>query len=537
MAKLTKHHLTALIRSGKPTVHLDKAFVAQLQSDLQHRAAELTPGAFVHQPTERRSRWLWLSSFSAGAAGLALLALFVLPSWFGTNAGITGYIQKGPFISGSTITIQELDAQLQPTGTSYQVTTASDFGDYRLGQEITSDYVEVIADGFYYDEVRGELSAAPLTLRAIAEVTADQIVNVNLLTTLAAPRIRHIVNVDDSAFIEAKHIAEQEVLNVFQITEPNIADFETMNISQDGKNNGILLAVSVMLQGHQSVAELSELLSKLSLAMRTDGTIETDGPLLETIRTNASQLNTSNIRTNLKQRFTEVGEAGTVPKFEQWVEPFADTADPFSYRVTLLDNIFGVNRTPGASIKATIYGNGFVEGQEWVSLKNTVDASAVEFVDDHTLIATFPIDKLSAGSYTVKVENTETGRIGVTDGKPLEDNSTAAIAEQRLILRGYAPSITSITPTIDYLSGGTITITGKNFAYGSFVSINGWKVPKAAIRIANGIKINVDLSPALIADNAALPRKTDLTITVETPDFQTTSITGLVIEWLSQKRS
>ena len=519
-----------MIRSGKPAVHPDKTFVAQLQSELQYRAAELTPGAYAHQPAQRRGRWLWLSSLSAGAAGLALLAVFVVPSWFGASAGITGYIQKGPFISGSTITIQELDDELQPTGTSYQVTTASDFGDYRLGQEITSDYVEVIANGFYFDEVSGELSAAPLTLRAIAEVTDNQVVNVNLLTTLAAPRIRHIVNIDDTTFTETKHIAEQEVLHVFQITEPNISDFETMNISQSGTQNGILLAVSVMLQGHQSVAELSELLSKISLAMRTDGTVKTDGPLLETIRTNASQLNTSKIRTNLKQRFTEVGETGTVPDFEQWVTPFADTADPFSYRITLLDNVFGVNRTAGATIKTTIYGNGFAEGQEWVSLKNTIDASAVEYIDDQTLVATFPIEKLSAGSYTVMVENTTTGRTGVTDGKPLEDGSDATVAEQRLVLRGYAPTISGVTNSIPYLTGGTVSITGTNFAYGTFVWINDWQVPSKAIRIANDKLIMVDLSPAAIADNGALPRSTDLTITVQTPDFQTTSTTGLQVK-------
>lgn len=532
MAKMTKHHLSALLRSARPNVHPDADFVGRLQLNLQKRAAELTTQAAYAQPTTTRLRqsWLWLSSLGVGAAALALFAIMIVPQWLGTTPGLTGYIQKGPFISGSSITIQELDTQLQPTGVSYQVTTASDFGDYHLGQAIQSDYVEVIADGYYFNEVSGELSAAPLTLRAIAEVTTNGIVNVNLLTTLAAPRIRHIVNVDDTSFKDAKHIAEQEVLNVFQITEPNIADFETMNISQDGINNGILLAVSVMLQGRQSVAELSELLSKLSLAIRTDGTVDTNGPLLETIKTNASQLNTADIRNNLKERYKAVGEPGTVPAFEQWLEPFAATADPFSYRISLLDNVFGVDRTAGATIKATIYGNGFVEGQEWVSLKNTVDASAVEFVDDHTLVATFPIEKLSAGSYTVKVENTATGRIGVTDGKPLEDDSTDAITKQRLILRGYAPSIASVTPTIDYLSGGTITIIGKNFAFGSFVSINGWKVPKAAIRIANSTKINVDLSPALIADNTALPRKTDLTVTVQTPDFQTATFNSFQIQ-------
>jgi hypothetical protein len=195
----------------------------------------------------------------------------------------------------------------------------------------------------------------------------------------------------------------------------------------------------------------------------------------------------------------------------------------------LLDNIFGVNRTPGTTIKTTIYGSGFVEGKEWVSLKNTIDASAVEYIDEHTLVATFPITTLSAGSYTVLVENTDTGRTGVTDGAPLEADSTT-VAEQRLILRGYAPTVTSVTKTVPYLTGGTVSITGQHFAYGTFVWINDWQVPSAAVRVASSELVKVDLSPALIADNDELSRNIDLTITVQTPDFQTATWSGFQIQ-------
>lgn len=526
MAHLNKRN-TALIRSAKPVVQPDRNFVSNLQIQLQDRAHELMVHPVSAAP--HKSMRLWFGSFSFGAVALALVAVMVAPSWFGSTKGVSGYIQKGPFISGSTITIQELDKQLQPTGTSYQVTTASDFGDYRLSHAISSDYVEVIAEGYYFNEVSGTLSAAPLTLRAIAHVSDENIVNVNVLTSLISGRIRHIVNVDQVDFTTAKHIAEQEVLTIFQITAPDIADFETMNISQAGTNNGVLLAVSVLLQGQQSVAELSELLSKLSLAFRTDGVIESDGPLLHTIRDNANALNTSQIKQNLKNRYSELGIEATVPLFTDHLKPFISSADPLGYRLTLMDNVFGVNRTPGATIRVTISGGGFVEGKEEVSLKETISATTVEYIDDHTLVAEFPIADLSAGSYTVVVRNVETGRLGVTDGFPIEDESSN-VEQSRLILRGYTPTITSVTGTVSYLQGGTLEIHGSNFAYGTFVWINGWQVPDDAVRVANDQLIYVDLSAALIANNTALPRRTDLTLTIQTPDFQTAESSGFQIQ-------
>lgn len=530
MAKLTNHHAAAMLRSAKPRVQPDEAFVQRLQIDLQRQAVQQVSATV--QPTPKRSVFSnWFGTFSlVGAGALAVVAAFlVLPDWLNPAQPIQGYIQKGPFISGSTITIQELDDRLQPSGNSYQVTTASDFGDYRLTQDISSNYVEVIAQGYYFDEVAGALSSGPLTLRAIADVSENKVVNVNVLTTLIAPRLRHIVIADGIALADAKKIAEQEVLHVFQITGQVATNFENMNISQAGADNGVLLAVSVLLQGQQSVAELSELLSKLSLAIRTDGTVATDGPLLQTIRDNAASLKTKQITDHLEQRFSDLGVMATVPNFGYLLKPFLDNADAFAYRITLQDNMFGVNRTAGATIKVTIFGNDFVAEQEVVSLKETVEATSVTYVNDHTLIAEFPIAQLSPGAYTVVVRNTATGRLGTTDGDPLPDD-TLDLATTRLVLRGPAPSINGVSGEVSYLTGGTIELRGQHFAYGTFVWINGWQVPQAAIRITNDHLLHVDLSPALIADNPALPRRTPLTITVQTPDFQTTDYSGFQIQ-------
>lgn len=512
------------IRSAKPSHQPDPAFVQQLGQRLQQRAVVLADRPPMPRE-QKRSWWLW-SAASLGAVTAVIASVVLL----NPTSHITGYIQKGPFISGSQIIVQELTDQLEPTGTSYQLVTNSDIGDYALKQKIHSDYVEVIATGYYYNEVAGALSTAPLTLRTVAEVSDNQQINVNVLTTLIRPRINYLMVQEQKTFAIAKQQAEQEVRQLFHITSSEADHFEGLTINGTGENNGILLAISVLLQGQQTVAEVSELLSKLSLDLEADGQVEVDSALLVTLQTNASALNTHQIRNHLTERFTQLGQATIVPNFEQFLTPFISNADPLAYQITLLDNTFPEDHRPGAMIAVTIQGQDFSPDQQEVVLKNLFPATTVYYIDKKTITAEFPIERLTPGTYTVIVRHLATGRLGVTDGEPIEAEPTAT-PEHRLIIQGSVPTITTVTPsTVPYLTGGTIAITGENFAYGTFVWINNWQVPQAAIRVANSKLIEVDLSPALIANNTALPRQQPLTITVQTPDFQKAEHTGFKIQ-------
>ena len=100
---------------------------------------------------------------------------------------INGSVQKGQFIQGSVVTIQELNERLQPTGKSYQTQILDDMGSFELTSDIDSRYVEIIAEGFYFNEVTGNLSDAPLTLRSLSDLAMEGKSNVNLLTSLETP--------------------------------------------------------------------------------------------------------------------------------------------------------------------------------------------------------------------------------------------------------------------------------------------------------------------------------------------------------------
>ena len=228
---------------------------------------------------------------------------------------IKGYVQKGPFILGSRITIQELNNNLEPLGNLYEIETLDDFGNYELPNKVNNRYVEIIANGYYFNEITGSLSLAPLTLRAISDLSLVDSVNVNLLTTLTSKRIRHLLLNDNLSFQESKLISENEVLSVFNISDSTVQDFEYMDISKAGKQNAILLALSCILQSNQSEAELSELVSKMSLDIESDGLVS-DSTLINTLRDNSNLLDLNKIRSNLQDRYNNLGVNIIIPEFE-----------------------------------------------------------------------------------------------------------------------------------------------------------------------------------------------------------------------------
>lgn len=135
---------------------------------------------------------------------------------------INGSVQKGQFIQGSVVTIQELNERLQPTGKSYQTQILDDMGSFELTSDIDSRYVEIIAEGFYFNEVTGNLSDAPLTLRSLSDLAMEGKSNVNLLTSLETPRIKYLVLNEGRTIPDARRTAEQEVLRSFCIPQDEL---------------------------------------------------------------------------------------------------------------------------------------------------------------------------------------------------------------------------------------------------------------------------------------------------------------------------
>jgi hypothetical protein len=235
---------------------------------------------------------------------------------------VDGYIQKGPFISGSTIIIQVLDDGFNPTGVTYQTTTNDDFGSFALGNYIQSRYIEIIATGFYFNEVSGALSDAAITLRAIADLSMEDRVNVNLLTTLEKNRIIHLIKNENKSFVDAREQAEKEVLGIFNIAGTDILSFNQLDLSSGNQGDAILLAISAIFQGNNSVAELSELLSKINLDIEKDGILN-NSMYAATLKESSAGLVFNQIRTNLENRYASLGLTTAIPGFESYARTLA----------------------------------------------------------------------------------------------------------------------------------------------------------------------------------------------------------------------
>jgi hypothetical protein len=60
---------------------------------------------------------------------------------------LTGTAQKGPLILGSSVQIQPLDSNLNPTGQVFSAQVTNDFGEFSFDREITSPFVEIVVEG------------------------------------------------------------------------------------------------------------------------------------------------------------------------------------------------------------------------------------------------------------------------------------------------------------------------------------------------------------------------------------------------------
>jgi hypothetical protein len=240
-----------------------------------------------------------------------------------TKSQLTGYIQKGPFLNGTSVSISELNPDLSQTGKMFSAQIKDNSGAFGLSNlQLSSPYVELKADGFYFNEVTGAVSASQLTLNALADVKDISSLNVNVISTLEKARVETLV-AGGLAFGAAKKQAMEEILTVFSMSKNDIQNSELLDINKTGDDNGILLAISAILQGFRSEAELSELIANLSADLSTDGKLDSEA-LGTALISHAKFLNPTSIRENLQKRYSDVGTTAQIPNFEKYLTQFIE---------------------------------------------------------------------------------------------------------------------------------------------------------------------------------------------------------------------
>lgn len=225
------------------------------------------------------------------------------------KTSLTGFVEKGPFLQGSKVTLIELDKNFVPTGKTYETTTTNDMGAFEFKDIVlSSDYAKFSIDGFYFDEVRNTLSTSRIILNAISKVGENTKVNVNLLTHLESNRIVKLVKTDKLDFAIAKKQATTELLNGLNIVYNYDMETEEVSLADGSKNATVLLAISaVMLNNpNHTDASLSEYLSKISTQLENTG--ELDESIKTTFKAYASGINAEQIKANLIARYKTLGK-------------------------------------------------------------------------------------------------------------------------------------------------------------------------------------------------------------------------------------
>ena len=280
------------------------------------------------------------------ALSLALITMLAFASCTKEKTGGTftfsGKVQKGPFVTGTTITVNELNESLGQTGKSFTTSITSDDGSFSLSNiEMESNLALLSGNGFYYNEVIGQLSSAQITLQAITDLKDAETVNINALTHITKARIEKLVG-DGMSFSEAKHQAEGEFQDFLGVTEHFNQGFEQMSIASSGDFNAMLLAFSVILQRPSNnlmvvptlPAELTWLMTNLSTDFADDGTVDNKA-LVDTLLYNISMQDQMYIRRHIQNYYSRLGFNVEIPDFESYIARFQtmhqETTDEFVY--------------------------------------------------------------------------------------------------------------------------------------------------------------------------------------------------------------
>lgn len=235
---------------------------------------------------------------------------------------ISGVSQKGPFVNGSSVTVQELNGKtLAQTGLGFEGKIKNDLGEFTVKvNKLESQYALLKANGYYRNEVTGDKSKGLVTLYALTDLSNRDEVNVNLLTHLAYERSLYLATVDTLSVAKAKKQAEAEIFKSFGI-EGNFAAAEDLNIFGADDQSAALLAVSILMQSDLSEGDFSERLADYAADIESDG-IWNDAKTATEIADWASNRSLTGTLTAIRNNIAGWGLSADVPAFESYVNNF-----------------------------------------------------------------------------------------------------------------------------------------------------------------------------------------------------------------------
>lgn len=235
------------------------------------------------------------------------------------NVTVKGAVEKGPFIIGSSVSINRLSDSGENTEFTIVTSTIDDLGSFEY-TTFENDLLQISATGYFRNEITGELSNSALTLRSIYKTgeEAEQYSYVNLLTHLSSSRILNLIKTQNLDYLAASQQAESEFLSSYQeiISGTEDQSFTAASIYEsDGSlGSAYLLALSSVIyeaaiqrsneNGTNPDAELSLMVNELEADFASDGIID-DSALAELIHESQTTINPDEIIGHVSEWISE----------------------------------------------------------------------------------------------------------------------------------------------------------------------------------------------------------------------------------------
>jgi hypothetical protein len=312
----------------------------------------------------------------------------------------SGVAQKGPLLLGSQVTAQELDASLIPTGKQYTYQVSSDLGSFSPTSTFTSAYIDVLATGYYFDEVLGKVSTGTVALNGLNVLSSDTVLNVNLLTTLAYQRVKKLMTVGGMTFLTARSQAENEVLAALGIREGNqYGNFGNLDLSKKRDGDNILAAISSLFVYGNTSGTMSSLIANFQSDIAANGVI-TSTATKTALSNAAKQIIPATVASNLTKKYSSLGISFLPTDISKWLDQDGDgvigkfkfqavqipTATPYSFPAYIV----------GASDNGAVYG--IANGQ--FSVNGSAQTNTATVATGDTIIVTrTPVAHDSTSAY------------------------------------------------------------------------------------------------------------------------------------------
>jgi N-acetylneuraminic acid mutarotase len=329
---------------------------------------------------------------------------------------VEGAVQKGPFIVGSTVLINRLDSRGRSTASTRVAQIRDSIGSFSFETDELGP-VQIVATGYYFSELTGQISDGVLTLRALYEISSQtrQVARVNILTHLINDRVLELIADGQPSLRDAIEQAEDELVaalsDALQVTDLNdffeLSVYDTAESQNNPLGNAYLLALSTGFYryaktkaqefGTATDAELTLALNRFSDDLADDGRLQ-PGPFIEDFVTAIRSLSPETIAANLRSRsLVDYPRGLDVPDISVFLSLCAGNFDcPWSAGAPMPLNLSG-HATAVHAGKIYVFGGSTQSGPYVSDAVNAYDPVANEWSPKHSM----PAPSWAATAHTI----------------------------------------------------------------------------------------------------------------------------------------